>query len=107
MDDRYGVGLDFGTNSVRAVIVAASDGRELGSGLFDYAHGDMGVVIDPNDPHVARQHPEDYIHGISVSVSAALKQARTEVPDCADRVVGIGVDSTGSVGCQPWSLCMG
>ena len=59
----YSIGLDFGTNSVRAVVVDSADGRELGSAVFSYADGDMGVVTDPKDPHVARQHPVDYLQG--------------------------------------------
>jgi L-ribulokinase len=85
--------LDFGTNSVRAIVVDTSDGREVGSAVFSYPHGDMGVVIDPRDPHLARQHPADYIAGIEATVADALKQAGDGV---AEQVVGIGVDTTGS-----------
>jgi L-ribulokinase len=90
---KYALGLDFGTNSVRAIVVRTSDGEELGSAVFNYPHGDMGVVIDPKDPHVARQHPADYIVGIESTVTEALKQAGGDV---AANVVGIGVDTTGS-----------
>lgn len=90
---KYSIGLDFGTNSVRAVVVDTKDGKELGSAVFNYSHGDMGVVIDPKDPHVARQHPADYLAGIEFTVTESLKQAGAGV---AGKVVGIGVDSTGS-----------
>ena len=90
---KYAVGLDFGTNSVRAVVVSTEDGGELGSSVFNYPHGDLGVVVDPKDPHVARQHPADYLSGIEQTVTEALKQAGAGV---AENVVGIGVDSTGS-----------
>ena len=92
----YSVGLDFGTNSVRAVIVSNDNGAEIGSAVFNYPSGDMGVVIDPKDPNVARQHPSDYIVGIEFTVTEALKKARQRVPDCVAKVVGIGVDTTGS-----------
>ncbi len=89
----YAIGLDFGTNSVRAIVARTSDGTTVGSSVFNYPHGDMGVVTDPKDPHVARQHPADYIAGIEATVVGALKEAGEEV---AKQVIGIGVDTTGS-----------
>ena len=91
--ERYAIGLDFGTNSVRAVVVSTADGTIRGTHTFDYPHGDMGVVIDPTDPNVARQHPADYLAGIEETVTRSLAMAGEGV---AARVVGIGVDSTGS-----------
>ena len=92
----YAAGLDFGTNSVRAVIVRTDNGEEIGSAVFNYPTGDMGVVIDPKDPNVARQHPADYLKGIEETLTEALEQAAQIDPDCAAKVVGIGVDTTGS-----------
>jgi L-ribulokinase len=91
--NKYAIGLDYGTNSVRSIIVDTADGRELGGAVFNYPHGDMGVVTDPKDPHVARQHPADYLEGIEATIAEALKQAGEGV---AENVVGIGVDTTGS-----------
>jgi len=90
---QYSIGLDFGTNSVRAIVVRVTDGETLGTAVFNYPTGDMGVVTDPRDPHVARQHPADYLAGIEATVTAALTQAGDGV---AGKVVGIGVDTTGS-----------
>ncbi len=90
---QFSIGLDFGTNSVRAIVVRVNDGAQLGTSVFNYPTGDMGVVTDPRDPHVARQHPADYLAGIETTVSAALRQAGAGV---AAHVVGIGVDTTGS-----------
>ena len=90
---KHTIGLDFGTNSVRAIVVDTADGKAKGSAVFNYPHGDMGVVIDPKDPHVARQHPADYVAGIEFTIAEALKQAGAVV---AATVVGIGVDATGS-----------
>jgi len=87
------IGLDFGTNTVRALLVDTSNGKEVSSSVFEYPHGDMGVLIDPQDPNVARQHPQDYLDGIKATVTEALALAGDGV---ANRVVGIGVDSTGS-----------
>jgi L-ribulokinase len=89
----YTIGLDFGTNSVRALVVDTADGRELSSSVFNYTHGDMGVIIDEKDPNVARQHPGDYIKGIKYTILEALALAGEGV---AAQVVGIGVDTTGS-----------
>ena len=90
---KYALGLDFGTNSVRAIVVQTSDGATVGSSVFNYPHGDMGVVTDPRDPHLARQHPADYIAGIEATVTEALAQAGGDV---AANVAGIGIDATGS-----------
>jgi L-ribulokinase len=87
------IGLDFGTNAMRAVVVDAADGTEVGSASFSYPHGAMGVLEDPRNPHQARQHPADYLAGIRSAVPEALRQAG---PDADRRVVGLGVDATGS-----------
>ncbi|MFA7171970.1 MAG: ribulokinase [Kiritimatiellia bacterium] len=92
----YSAGLDFGTNSVRAVIVRTDNGAEIGAAVFNYPTGEMGVVIDPKDPHVARQHPADYLAGIEATLTQALAQALQSDPECAHKIVGIGVDTTGS-----------
>ena len=88
----YALGLDFGTNSVRALVVDGADGRILGSHVCGYAHGDMGVVGDSRDPNVARQHPADYLEGLKTAVVGALGESGIDVSE----VVGIGVDATGS-----------
>ena len=92
MPPAFTIGLDFGTSSVRAVVVDCADGRALGSHVFDYPSGDHGVLVDPKNPHLARQHPGDYLAGLEASVRAALAAATV----AADRVIGIGVDTTGS-----------
>jgi L-ribulokinase len=92
----YAVGLDYGTNSVRAVVVDCEDGRSVGTFVVDYASGEQGVLLDPKDPHLARQSPADYIQGLSVSVKGALAEAAREPGFEPGRVVGIGVDTTGS-----------
>ncbi|HET6427531.1 MAG TPA: ribulokinase [Phycisphaerae bacterium] len=93
---RYAVGLDYGTNSVRAVVVDVSNGREIGTAVWGYTHGREGVILS-NDPNLARQHPADYVRGAGESIRGALAQARKAVKSFrpAD-VIGIGVDTTGS-----------
>ncbi len=95
--NRYAIGLDYGTNSCRSLLVDLDSGEELGSVVFPYPSGDMGVLVDPLDPNVARQNPQDYLDGLVAIVTGALAQAREARPgfDPAE-VVGIGVDTTGS-----------
>jgi L-ribulokinase len=92
----YTIGIDYGTNSVRAVVVDTADGREVGTRVFDYPSGDHGVLLDPKHPHLARQNPEDYIEGLRVAVAGALQEADADAAFSRDRVIGIGVDTTGS-----------
>jgi L-ribulokinase len=90
------IGVDFGTNSVRAVVVDCRDGRTLGTSVFDYPSGDNGVIVDPRDPHLARQHPADYLAGLQAAVDGALTAAEDETGLSRQDVIGIGVDTTGS-----------
>ena len=53
----YSIGLDYGTNSCRSLIVNLETGEELGSAVFPYPSGEMGILTDPSDPNVARQNP--------------------------------------------------
>jgi L-ribulokinase len=92
----YTIGIDFGTNSVRAVVVDCADGRVVGTNVFDYPSGDQGVLLSAKDPHLARQNPADYVEGLRKSVTAALESAAGEKGFSPDRVIGIGVDTTGS-----------
>ncbi len=93
---KYTVGLDYGTNSVRAIVVRVSDGFEAGTAVWNYTHGDKGVVLS-NDPNLARQHPADYLKGAELTVKKALKLAADNDPGFnAEAVIGVGVDTTGS-----------
>lgn len=94
--DSFAIGLDFGTNSVRAVVVSCTDGAMIGTGVVDYPSGEAGILIDPRDPHLARQNPADYLSGVRDSVRVALDDARRETGFSPERVIGIGVDTTGS-----------
>jgi L-ribulokinase len=92
----FTLGLDYGTNSVRALVVRCADGKELGSAVVPYPSGHQGVLLDPKDHNLARQNPADHLFGLEKSVRAALAAARRKRGFSADRVVGIGVDTTGS-----------
>lgn len=95
-DSRFALGLDFGTNSVRALIVDVADGSEVATAVAPYPSGDQGILTDPHDPDVARQHPGDYLAAMQACVRQALACAEDVKGFAPDRVVGIGVDATGS-----------
>ena len=93
---KYTLGLDYGTNSVRTVIVDVKHGREIATAVWNYAHGTRGVILS-RDPNLARQHPADYVRGAEITIRAALAQARKTVRGFQpEQVIGIGVDTTGS-----------
>jgi L-ribulokinase len=94
---RYALGIDYGTNSCRSLLVDLDDGTEVGSTVFPYPSGELGILLDERNPNVARQNPQDYLDGLMVVTRGALEQAREQVPgfDSA-QVVGMGIDTTGS-----------
>ena len=96
MAGTYTIGLDFGTNSVRALVVDVNTGEEVGTHVFDYPSGRHGILLDPNDPNLARQHPQDYVDGVQQSVRGALVQAQTRDGFASAHVIGIGIATPGS-----------
>lgn len=93
----YTIGLDYGTNSVRSLIVDTTNGQELGSAVFNYPTGKMGIILDRTDHNLARQNPADYLKGLEFVVKQAIVQAKKASKRFSpDQVVGIGVDTTGS-----------
>src|SRR3954470_11780102 len=92
----FAIGIDYGTNSVRAVVVDTADGSVAGTHVFEYPSGEQGVPLDPRQPPLARQNPADYLEGLRVAVPRALTAARAVAGFSRDRVIGIGVDTTGS-----------
>ena len=96
MPAKYAIGLDYGTNSVRTLVVNTANGREVATAVWDYEHGENGIILTP-DPNLARQHPEDYVKGAEISIRRALNEAKRAVAGFrSEHVVGIGVDTTGS-----------
>jgi len=91
-DYQYVIGLDYGTDSVRTVIINASNGDEVASSVFNYPRWTKGAYCDPVKNQF-RQHPLDYIEGLEVTVKDCL----SKVPeDVAQNIKGIAVDTTGS-----------
>jgi len=94
---KYALGLDYGTNSCRSLIVDLEDGTELASTVFSYPSGEMGVCVDPREPNLARQNPQDYIDGFISIIKGAVEQAKQARSDFnPNDIIGIGVDTTGS-----------
>jgi L-ribulokinase len=96
MPARFAIGVDYGTNSVRALVVDIATGEELATAVYDYRRGDAGILLDPADPNLARQSPLDYVDGFFSSVGQAVELAKKRKDFDASQVVGIGVDTTGS-----------
>ena len=91
------IGLDYGTNSVRCVVVDTADGRELGTAVYEYETGQAGIVLDSTDHNLARQNPADYVKGIEVTIKEAIAAAKKNDKDFdAGQIIGVGVDTTGS-----------
>jgi len=93
----YSIGLDYGTNSVRCLIVDTANGQEVGTAIYEYETGEQGIILDESDHNLARQNPADYLKGIKITIKQSLKESKQNDADfSADRVIGIGVDTTGS-----------
>ena len=93
---KYAIGLDYGTNSARAIVVNVANGAEVGTAVWNYQHGTAGVILS-RDPNLARQHPADYVQGAEKAIKGALADAAKHVKGfCPCEVIGIGVDTTGS-----------
>lgn len=90
--NRFVIGLDFGTDSVRALLVNALTGKELDATVEHYPRWKQGLYCDPLQAQF-RQHPLDYVEAMEASIGALVARARPEV---VSNIVGIGVDTTGS-----------
>jgi L-ribulokinase len=89
---KYVIGLDYGSDSVRSVLVDTADGTELVSSVFNYPRWQDGKYCNPATNQF-RQHPLDYLEGLESTIKSALDQCDAEV---VKNVVGLTVDTTGS-----------
>ena len=88
----YVIGVDYGTDSVRSVILDTQNGEEIASSAFNYPRWKDGLYCDPAQNQF-RQHPLDYIEGLEAILKESLKKAGTTV---ASNVKAISIDTTGS-----------
>ena len=94
---KYTIGIDYGTNSCRSIVVDCSNGKVAGTGVFKYPSGQDGVICDKSDANLARQSPADLIEGLKATVLKALSEASKNVKGFKKSdVIGIGMDGTGS-----------
>ncbi len=88
------IGFDFGTESMRALLVAVDSGEEIAEAVVPYEHGviteSLPVSGAPLEPGWALQHPGDYLEAIHTAVPQLLRDGRVS----GDAVVGIGIDFT-------------
>jgi len=93
----YAIGMDFGTNSARALVVRCRDGGEVGEAVFGYPSGEAGILLDPQDDLLARQHPPDYLEALAACLPEALAAAeKADAEFSREKVIGVGIDTTGS-----------
>ncbi len=92
----YSIGLDYGTSSVRGLLVDVQNGAEIASSVFPYPQGKAGILLDDRNPDLARQHPQDYLDGAAAVITGVLSQGKSHAGFDPSQVIGIGVDTTGS-----------
>jgi len=92
MRDNFVIGIDYGTDSVRSLIINACNGDEIASSVFYYPRWRDGLYCDPQ-LNQFRQHPLDYIEGLEAIIKGCIKKAGANI---AENIVAISVDTTGS-----------
>lgn len=93
MKDLYTIGVDYGTESGRAVVVRVRDGQEMASAVTPYPHGVIDHHLPTGEtlpPDWALQHPDDYLKVLRNAVPEALKLSGIQ----PEQVIGIGIDFT-------------
>ncbi|WP_231490885.1 ribulokinase [Pedobacter sp. Leaf170] len=89
----YVIGVDYGTDSVRSVLVDTANGKEISSSVFLYPRWQKGLYCKPS-LNQFRQHPLDYIEGLTHTIKDCISKAGGD--SIAALVKGISVDTTGS-----------
>jgi L-ribulokinase len=91
-NEKYVIGIDYGTDSVRSILVNAADGKEIADSVFYYPRWKKGKYCSPADNQF-RQHPLDYIEGLEYTIKELLSKSGSEV---ANNIAAMSVDTTGS-----------
>ncbi|MGD8213442.1 MAG: hypothetical protein PVF32_26485, partial [Desulfobacterales bacterium] len=93
---KYAIGVDFGTESGRAVLVETKTGKEIATSVYSYQNGviDQQLPVEGHpvalEPEWALQDPEDYIRTFQTTIPEVMALAKVE----PDAVIGIGIDFT-------------
>lgn len=90
--DVFVIGVDYGSDSVRSVILNARNGAEISSSVFEYPRWKQGLYCNATENRF-RQHPLDYVEGLETTIMDCVKTAGAEV---AKNIKGISIDTTGS-----------
>src|SRR5690625_2481775 len=93
MKEKYAIGIDYGTESGRAVLVSLKDGNEVADHVTHYRHGVMDEKLPSGiklEYEWALQHPNDYLEVLETSIPAVLEQSSVSPDD----IVGLGIDFT-------------
>lgn len=91
---KYSIGVDYGTQSGRAVLVEVGTGREVASAVKEYTHGVMDEFLPDGNTKLehdwALQHPADYLEVLEITIPEVLTKAQVSAED----VIGLGIDFT-------------
>ncbi len=91
---KYAIGVDFGTESGRSVLIDVTNGQEIATSVHRYAHGVIDEVLPGThirlEPDWALQDPNDYLEVFKTTIPALLKESGVDPAD----VIGIGIDFT-------------
>jgi len=91
---KYSIGVDYGTQSGRAVLVEIGTGREIATAVKEYTHGVMDEYLPDGvtrlEPDWALQHPRDYLEVLEETIPRLLRESGVRPED----VIGIGIDFT-------------
>lgn len=91
---KYSVGVDFGTESGRALLVEVGSGREVATAVYPYSNGVIDEKLPesgvPLEPDWALQDPEDYLRVFQNAIPQVLRDSGVDAAD----VIGIGIDFT-------------
>lgn len=94
MSKKYTIGVDFGTQSGRAVLVEVDTGAEIATAIKEYPHGVMDEYLPDGktklEPDWALEHPQDFLDVLHETIPAVLEKAGVSAED----VIGMGIDFT-------------
>ena len=97
-NEYYVAGADFGSDSVRVVILDAADGTVMGQSVSYYPRWKKGLYCDPRENRF-RQHPKDYLESLTEAIQGAVTEAKQKMPQpdtLSDRLRAFCIDTTGS-----------